>query len=85
MTFFMCTLHTCRYTEAIMSNSTRARFGQNSTSPVNPVSATGYGEGLTVVVTSKKDYYLEQRRESVNFMLPVQETCQFSSAKTVFE
>ena len=80
----MCTLHTCRYTEAITGNSTRAGFDQNSTSPVNPVSATGYGEGLTAVVTSKKDYYLQQRRDSVNFMLPVQETSQFSSAETVF-
>ena len=78
---FACT---CRCTETITGRSSRAVIYLNITSPVNPVSATGSGEGLTVVVTSKKDYYLEQRRESVNFMLPVQETSQFSSAETVF-
>ena len=48
-----------------------------------PAITCSYDEEVMVVVTPRKDYYLT-RRETVNFMSPIQETCQFTSAETVF-
>ena len=46
---------------------------------INPVSAISYGEEVMIIVTPRKDYYLI-RREEGNFMSPIQETCQSTSA-----
>ena len=44
------------------------------------VSAVSRDEEVMVMVTPRKDYYLT-RRESVNHMLPIQETCQSASTE----
>ena len=49
---------------------------------INPVTAISYGEEVMIIVTPRKDYYLT-RREAGN-MSPIQETCQSTSAETVF-
>ena len=49
---------------------------------ITPVSATSYSEEFLVMATARKDYHT--RREAFNFMTPIQETCQFTSAKLVF-
>ena len=46
---------------------------------ITPESAISYGEEVVIIVTPKKDYYLTQREEG-NFMSPIQETCQSTSA-----
>ena len=50
---------------------------------INPVLAISYGEEVVAVVTPRKDYHLT-RMEAVYFNSPIQETCQSTSAKTVF-
>ena len=49
---------------------------------ITPESAVSYGEGVMIMVTPRRDYYLT-RREAGNFMSPIQESCQSTSAETV--
>ena len=61
-----------------MTTGTPAVTDQN----ITPVSVTSCSEEFVVVATPRKDYCL--RRETLNFMSPIQETCQFTSAELVF-
>ena len=74
-------LHIClplnRFRQAIMG--TPAATHRNITS----VLASSHDEEVMIVVTPRKDYYLT-RREANNIMSPIQETCQSTSAGTVF-
>ena len=65
-----------RYTQVTMGTPTVT--DQNTI----PVSATSCGEEFIVVATPRKDYCL--RREPLNFISPIQETCQCISAELVF-
>ena len=50
---------------------------------ITPESANSYGEEVMIMVTPRKVYYLT-RMEEGNFISPTQETCQSTSAETVF-
>ena len=50
---------------------------------ITPVSVSSQDEEVMIVITPRKDYYLT-RREANNIMSPIQETCQSTSAETVF-
>ena len=65
-----------RFRQAIMGTQAA------STYHITPVSAISYGEEVMIIVNPRKDYYLT-RRETDNFMSPIQETWQSTSAQTV--
>ena len=50
---------------------------------ITPVSASSQDEEIMIMVTPKKDYHLTMR-EANNIISPIQETCQCTSAQTVF-
>ena len=49
---------------------------------IKPISATSCCKEVLIVVTPREDYF--QRRETVIITPPIQERCQFVSAKLVF-
>ena len=47
-----------------------------------PIQASSSSDEIKVIATPRRDYYLET--ETLNFMSPIQETCQFVSSRVVF-
>ena len=43
-----------------------------------PIQASSSSDEIKVIATPRRDYYLET--ETLNFMSPIQETCQFVSS-----
>ena len=66
----------------LLNRYTQVTMGTPAVTDQTSVPATSCSEEFIVVVTPRKDYCL--KREELNLISPIQETCQFTSAEHVF-